>query len=438
MACPSGIPVRRQDQVETCWSVPHVERKETNNYISLVSTQKELPIVAIRTVIPSGSWNDPPGKEGLNFLTAQLLQHGTKHRGAEEINTIIDALGGRFHIEANFDYTMVGITVLGEDLQEALELLVGLIREPAFPEEEFLKRKKRLLGQIASQMDRPAGVARTAFLEAIWGKRGYGHDPKGMEEAVERIGIEDVMDHYKAMVSNGPLIWVACGCLEPEEWEKKVEESMEGWPKHHRREEYWGEGLPAKGGILAMDREIPQATVLMGQRCIGARHPDLFDFLVMNYILGGGGFGSRLMERIRSKKGMAYSVFSRLEALLRGGVFVVGFQTENSNVKEAMAICKDEASRMREELVSQRELEEAKGFLVGSFPMKIDSIGSLASSLALWEFYGLGLDYPARFTSSVARATLESVMEVARNHLQPDSWISVVVGDLQRARIEPC
>jgi len=428
--------MRRRAQVGPGWKLPPLERMEGGYYLSIASPQEELPIVAIRALIPSGSWDDPPGKEGLNFLTAQLLQQGTRKRSAEEIHRKIDSLGGRFHIDANFDYTMVGITVLREDLSEALDLLVEILREPAFPEEEFHKRKRRLLGQIASQKDRPGGVARAAFLEALWGKRGYGHDPKGLEESVQGIEMEDVTEHYRRRLCEGPFIWVACGDVNPEKWWGMLRGAMEGWGHPPSEEESHREDLPPRGKILALDRKIPQATVLMGQRSIDATHPDLFDFLVMNYILGGGGFGSRLVDRIRSKKGMAYSAFSRLEALLRGGIFVCGFQTENSNVREAMAICQEEAERIRVEPVSLRELDEAKGFLVGSFPMKIDSIGSFATNLALWEFYGLGPEYPVRFTSSVTKATVESVMKTAREHLDPHSWVSVVVGDLERTKIE--
>jgi zinc protease len=428
--------MRRRAQVDPGWKLPPVERMEGANYLSLTSPQEELPIVAMRVLLPSGSWDDPPGKEGLNFLTAQLLQQGTRKRGAEEIHRNIDSLGGRFHIDANFDYTMVGMTVLSEDLSEALDLLVEILREPAFPEEEFLKRKRRLLGQIASQKDRPGGIARAAFLEALWGKGGYGHDPKGLEESVQSLEVEDVVDHYRRKLCQGPSIWTACGDVKPEKWWEMLREAMEGWGGPPSEGESRGEDLPSRGRILASDRKIPQATVLMGQRSIGAKHPDLFHFLVMNYILGGGGFGSRLMDRIRSKKGMAYSAFSRLEALLRGGIFVCGFQTENSNVREAMAICQEEAERIRVEPVTSRELDEAKGFLMGSFPMKIDSMGSFATNLALWEFYGLGLEYPFRFTSTVAKATVESVMETAREHLDPGSWVCVVVGDLERTNIE--
>jgi zinc protease len=164
--------MRRRAQVDPGWKLPPVERMEGANYLSLTSPQEELPIVAMRVLLPSGSWDDPPGKEGLNFLTAQLLQQGTRKRGPEEIHRNIDSLGGSFHIDANFDYTMVGMTVLSEDLSEALDLLVEILMEPAFPEEEFLKRKRRLLGQIASQKDRPGGIARAAFLEALWGKGG--------------------------------------------------------------------------------------------------------------------------------------------------------------------------------------------------------------------------------------------------------------------------
>ena len=125
---------------------------------------------------------------------------------------------------------------------------------------------------------------------------------------------------------------------------------------------------------------------------------------------------------------MAYSVSSSLDARMRGGWFRVGFQTQNRNARQALEIALEQAERIRRQPICARELEEAKGFLVGSFPMRLDSFSSTATSLALWELYGLGLDYPQRFAQRVWGVSEEEVLRVAQEHLEPKNWVQVLVG----------
>jgi zinc protease len=183
---------------------------------------------------------------------------------------------------------------------------------------------------------------------------------------------------------------------------------------------------------VVVHRDIPQATVLMGQEGVPWGHPDRYALQVMNYILGGGGFDSRLMEEIRSKRGLAYSAYSAVEPALRGGTFRVAFQTENESASRAMEIALEVVEGMRRERVTREEMQGAKRYLVGSFPMRLDSSSGVASSLALWECYGLGVDYPERFAKAVQRVETDEVMRVAAEHLQPDRWVKVIVGDRGR------
>lgn len=407
---------------------PRAERFDSNGFASIVSRQQELPMVALRVVVPAGSWEDPQGKEGIAYLSAQLLPEGTKKRSPDEIHEFLDQIGGRFFVEANGDYTMVGLSVLRRDLVQALELMVELLREPAFSEEEFQRRKQRLLGEIASQEDRPAGLAHRAFLQALWGSSGYGHDPRGLSEAVRNLQVQDVWDHYKNRVQGRRLLFVAVGDIDPEPLQEKLSELMWGWPSAERGVEEHPSSEPQEGSKIFIRKELPQATVLMGQRSLPRAHPDIYALWVMNHVLGGGGFASRLMEEIRSRKGLAYAVSSSLDPRMRGGLFRVGFQTENRNVPQAVEIILQQTELIRKEPVSSKELEEAKAFLIGSFPMRLDSLSSTASSLALWELYGLGLNYPQEFAARVERVNREEILRVAWEHLKPQTWTQVLVG----------
>jgi len=393
-----------------------------------VSQQEEIPMVALRVLIPGGSWEDPPGKEGIAHLTAQLLPEGTGRRSAPDIHELVDNLGGRFFVETNGDYTMLGFSVLRGDLARALELMVEFLREPAFPEREFQSRRQRLLGEIASWEDRPGGLAHRAFLRALWGAAGYGHEPRGLKEAVESLRQEDVWEHYRSRIEGRRVLFVAVGDVAPEPLQEKLSGLMQGWEGGGEPGRTLSCPHPAEGSRILVHKDLPQATVLLGQRCVPRDHPDLYALWVMNHVLGGGGFASRLMEEIRSRRGMAYSVSSSLDARMRGGWFRVGFQTQNRNARQALEIALEQAERIRRQPICARELEEAKGFLVGSFPMRLDSFSSTATSLALWELYGLGLDYPQRFAQRVWGVSEEEVLRVAQEHLEPKNWVQVLVG----------
>lgn len=421
--------LKRPGQGSSSLRGPEAARLPGPGWTSIVSPQGDIPVVALRLLVPGGSWEDPPGKEGIAYLAAQLLPEGTRRRAAPEIHLLIDGMGGRFSVEANGDYTMLGLSVLREDLDQALGLLVELLREPSFPEEEFHRRRERILGEIASQEDRPGGLAHRAFLQALWGSSGYGHDPRGLRESLESLGPEDVWEHYRERVRPRQVLFVAVGDLEPGSFQRRLWGLMEGWEGGDEPIRSGSGAQLPEGSRVIIHRDLPQATVLLGQRSVARDHPDLYALWVMNYILGAGGFASRLMEEIRSRRGLAYAVSSDLDARMRGGSFRVGFQTENRNVLEAVEIAREQAERIRLEPVCSRELEEAKGFLVGSFPMRLDSHSSTATSLALWEFYGLGLDYPERFASSVLAVDVGAVMRVAQEHLEPDAWVQVLVGD---------
>jgi zinc protease len=407
---------------------PQAERFALGGVVGIVSPQRELPMVALRLLVPAGSWEDPQGKEGIAYLTAQLLPEGTKKKSPAEIHEFLDRSGSRFFVETNGDYTMVGFSVLRKDLAGALELMVEILREPAFLEEEFYRRKQRLLGEIASQEDRPAGLAHRAFLNALWGPSGYGHDPRGFKEAVDGFQISDVQNHYKNRIQGRRVLFVAVGDVEPEAFQEGLSQLLAGWPGIEITDNEQLSSRPQEGSRIFINKDLPQATVVMGQRSLPRAHQDVYALWVMNHILGGGGFASRLMEEIRSRRGLAYAVSSTLDARMKGGLFRVGFQTENRNVPQAVEIALQQAEVIRKEPVSPKELEEAKSFLVGSFPVRLDSLSSTAGSLALWELYGLGLNYQQEFTSRIEAVNQEEILRVAWEHLRPQEWTHVFVG----------
>ncbi len=189
--------------------------------------------------------------------------------------------------------------------------------------------------------------------------------------------------------------------------------------------------LPAEpeSGTIRVNKDLTQANLVLGQRGVGRENPDYYALQVMNYILGGGGFSSRAMDSIRNQRGLAYSVYSYFSAEKGRGTFQFVMQTKNETALQAIGIAKEEIRRIRQEPVGEAELNDAKDYLTGSFPLRFDTMGKVANFLAQVEYFELGLDYTERYSDLIRKITIDDVRRVAQKYLEPERMITVVVGN---------
>jgi len=182
-------------------------------------------------------------------------------------------------------------------------------------------------------------------------------------------------------------------------------------------------------GMIRVNKDLTQANIVLGQRGVGRENPDYYALQVMNYILGGGGFSSRAMDSIRNQRGLAYSVYSYFSADKGRGTFQFVMQTKNETALQAIGIAKEEIRRIREAPVSEAELNDAKDYLTGSFPLRFDTMGKVANFLAQVEYFELGLDYTERYPDMIRKITGDDVKRVAQKYLEPEKMITVMVGN---------
>jgi zinc protease len=188
--------------------------------------------------------------------------------------------------------------------------------------------------------------------------------------------------------------------------------------------------------VQLIEKDLTQSTIVIGHGGIQRAHPDFYAVTVMNYVLGAGGFSSRLMESIRDKQGLAYGIMSHFDARLQPGSFWVNLQTRTDATNQAIAGVIAELKSIRDTPVSDQELAEAKSFLMGSFPLRLDSTAKLAQVLAQVEFYGLGFEYFSQYPKWIERVTKEDVQRVAKQYLDPQRYALVVVGNLAKAKVK--
>jgi zinc protease len=408
-----------------------------NGLTVLVVEQHALPIVQVQALVKTGSVQDPPEKAGLANLTAGLLDEGTATRSATQLAEQIEFVGGALEAKATHDFTTASARVLAKDAELGFELLAGIVIHPSFPEPELERVRKLILGEIIAQKDDPGSVAGKAFSRLVFNGHPYSWPVNGTEETLPSISRADVQAfHAREYLPNRTILAVV-GDITVEQVRALVEKHFASWPKGPEpARTAAAPAAIAKPVVQLIDKELTQTTLVLGHLGISRTNPDYYAVTVMNYILGAGGFSSRLMDSIRDKQGLAYGVISQFEPRATSGPFLVSLQTRNATANQALAGVLKELHAMKAAPVSARELSEARSYLIGSFPMRFDTTHKLAEVLCQVEFYGLGLDYFTQYPAWIARVTADDVIRVAKQYLHPDRYALVAVGKMAEAKLK--
>ncbi len=418
-------------------AMPPVQRTVLPNHlILLASKDHSLPFVTLQLLFDSGSWRDPRGEEGLARLTARGLLLGTSKRTVNQVNEELDFMGASLNSSSGRDYATLTLRVLKKDLDKGLDLFMEVLTQPVFPEEEVKREVEKTLAAIRSEEDQPDEVAEKTFLKTLFLDSPYGHPVEGTKESVPKLTREEVIRFYRSYYHPNNAILAVIGDLTHEELKGRLLPRLEKWPTGEIPKLPFLSRFEKEQKTVKVNRPITQANILLGHAGVSRENPDFYAITVMNYILGGGGFVSRLMAEIRNKRGLAYSVGSFFDPGKHPGSFQVALQTKNATAREAISLSIQQMERIQRDLVSEKELEGAKKYLVGSFPMRLDSQGKLANFLTQVEYYGLGLDYPEKYPSLIQSISREEVRRVAKKYLRPEKYVLVIVADLKEAGME--
>jgi zinc protease len=421
----------------TSAALPKVEKTATDSgLVVLLSEDHSLPFVTIQLLVDAGSRLDPPGKEGLANLTSACLLLGTSARKAAAINEELDFMGASLSASTNRDYTVLNLRVLKKDLDKGLDLFSDVLTAPVFPDDEIRKEVGKTVAAIQAAEDRPEDVAEKTFMKTLFPEGPYGHPVKGTQESVGKLTKNDIGEFYRAYYHPNNAILTVVGDMTMKDVMSRLLSRLAAWKKAPIPEESFNMSYEKEKKTIKIDRRITQANVIIGEKGVSRENPDYYALTVMNYILGGGGFASRLTEEIRNKRGLAYDVASFFDPGRYTGSFQVVLQTKNATAREAIALSKQQLELITQETVSDKELEGAKKYLVGSFPMRFDTQSKLANFLNQVEYYRLGMDYPAKYPSIITAVKKEDVLRVAKKYLNPQETILVIVADLKEAATE--
>jgi zinc protease len=407
-----------------------------NGITVVVLEQHFLPIVEIHALIKAGSAHDPPEKAGLANLVASLLDEGTTSRTSKQLAEQIDFVGGSLAAQAGEDFTTASARIIRKDIDLGFTLLADILQHPAFPKQEFERVRSQILGEIASDNDDPGHVAMKAFNHVVFQNHPYRWPVNGTEETLSKITLADVQSFYTREYLPNQVILTIVGDVTLDQATALVQTHLGSWKKGVVQSRTARKPVSIdKKTVQLIEKDLTQSTIVLGHPGISRTNPDFYAVTVMNHVLGAGGFSSRLMDSIRDKQGLAYGITSHYDARAMPGSFWINLQTRTETTNQAISGVLAEMKAIREAPVTDQELADAKAFLMGSFPLRLDTTGKLAQVLAQVEFFGLGFDYFLQYPKWIERVTKEDVQRVAKQYLDPQHYALVVVGNVVKAKV---
>ncbi|MCW5625573.1 MAG: insulinase family protein [Burkholderiales bacterium] len=392
---------------------------------------RALPMVDVSVDFPAGYGREPAGRSGVASMTLSMLRLGAGGLAESDIAARLADTGGQMSTRFDADrggYQLRTLSSLPER-DVTVDLLARVIERPAFPADVLDREKSRLLAGIREADTKPESIAERAFAKALYGNHPYGRRSSGELDTVATLGVDDLRRFYATHYRSDYAVVAIIGDLSRAEADAMAHQLTDDLP---RAEAPLPPLPPVPPLAVAQERHVAhpasQSHILVGQPGMQRRDPDYFALFVGNYMLGGGGFSSRLVDEVRQKRGLAYSSYSYFVTYERQGPFQMSLQTKKNQAGEALAVVRETLRRYVEEGPSQQELDAAKQNLIGGFPLRIDSNRKIHDYLGIIGFYDLPLDYLDRFVDNVQAVTLEQVREAFHRRIQLDRMVTVVVG----------
>ncbi len=395
----------------------------------------ELPIVDVRIVFDAGSARDGD-KAGLASMTNLLMDHGAADWNTNEIVERFDNVGAQFSVAAYRDMAVVNLRSLTDEawLNTALETMSAILQKPRFDENELLRERQRVLVALHNQQESPSDIAELAFYEAVYGKHPYAIPTLGTEETIATLTREDLLNFYKKYYVAKNAVVVVVGAVDKKQAGKIADQLMSGLEAGQAAEDLPPVTALEKSDTVKKQHPSSQTHLWVGQPGKHRKDPDYFPLYVGNHILGGSGFGSRVVEEIREKRGLAYSSFTYFSPMRLDGPFIMGLQTKNEQAQQALEVLMQTLNEFIDKGPTEAELVSAKNNITGGFALRLDSNKDITEYVAMIGFYALPLDYLTTFNSRVEAVTVGQIRDAFKRRVTPDKMVTVLVGDLEKEK----
>ncbi len=416
-----------------------------NGVTVIAKSNHTTPTVSTLVGVRTGAFADPPDRDGTAALLARVLDRGTVTRSGSAIADDLDGRGASLSVIAGRHQIALAATCLADDFAAVLALVADVARHPAFAEGEIATRRDNLITSILQEEDNPASIAADAFAKALYGTHPYARRVRGTVAAIEAIRRQDLVRFHQKGFEPSAITVIVVGDVEENLAVQSVAALFADWPPSARAtEDTTAAASPAsvKPTIDVPDAPViterklaavpmmnkAQADVVYGFAGIRRSHPDYTAYSVMNNALGQYAIGGRLGDSIRERQGMAYYVFSSLDAGFGPGPFSIRAGVAAANVEKTIASIDTEIAAIREHGFTAQEIDETKSYLIGALPRQLETNAAIAAFLLNTETFNLGLDYDERLPGLIGAVTKDAADAAARQLLDPSRATLAVAG----------
>ncbi len=408
---------------------PALQEKRLSNGLTLLLIEKpRLPRVYLRLGLEVGTKHDPADKSGLWQLLASTLKKGTIHQNYYQLVDRIEQVGGELDVSVNEDFFIIYGEFLQDYFGEGLEILRELVMHPIFPPAEVEKERFKQLSDLENEKSSPEFLAHRRLEKVLYAPHPYSSHRT--MHTIQNIGRDDLIKNHQLFFTPENCCLVIAGKFDSSEAIRLVEEKFSDW-----KSSGWSpESFPVPSGIIA--REIhfihrpqsQQCNILLGNRLFSRRHSDFEKMLVVNKIVGGGA-SSRLFLHLREEKGYTYGAYSNLETYGDCGAFVASAEVRPEVTTAAIEALHEELQKIQREAVPRRELENARRFLTGIFPLQNETPASIAGLALKQKLYRLGENYWNHYLIKISQVNEQDILEMANRWIRLPEMVTVVVGD---------
>lgn len=386
----------------------------------------EIPFVALEIRFRGGTSLDVPGKEGAVSLMAGLLEEGAGDLDALGFAAARDALAASYRFGARTDSLSISARFLSENRDEAVDLLRLAMVDPSFSADAVERVREQMLAGLRADAQDPSVLAGIAFARAAFGDHVYARPSDGTPESITALTGDDIRAAHRATMARDRAYIAAVGDISAAELAPILDKLLGDLP---------ATGAPLPGpATVALDGQVivetfpsPQSVILFGHEGLREDDPDFFPAFVVSEILGGGRFGTRLMTEVREKRGLTYGIGAGLSIMDHAALVAGQVQTANGTVKDTIDVIRAEWARIPE--ITSEELEAAKTYLTGAYPLRWDGNANIARALVGLQLSGYPRDYPSKRNTYIEAVTLDDANRVARRVFDPERLSFVVVGN---------
>lgn len=391
----------------------------------------DLPIVDLSVNFAAGSAHDTAEKSGVAGITKYIMTLGAAGMNDEMIANKMADIGAILGGDFDADRASFKLRTLSSEREQtqALDVFTKIIQQPDFPDAVLNREKARIISGLQESATQPESISNKAFMSALYGKHPYSLDESGEVDTVAKISRDDLQSYFNRFYGAKGAVIAMIGDLTREQANKIAESITSGLPKSEEIAPIPAVDYPTKPIEQRIAHPASQSHILLGYPGIKRGDVDLFPLYVGNYILGGGGFVSRLTEEVREKRGLVYSVYSYFMPMAELGPFQIGLQTKKDQANDALKLVRETLDKFLKNGVTNAELKAAKANIISGFPMRIDSNGKILDYLSVIGFYKLPLNYLDEYNKKVAGVTVAQIKDAFNRRLKSENFVTIIVGD---------